>query len=102
VSYTYRLHPLAFEDYNEAYEYYEDKQKDLGERFLKAVRNKIEKIALNPKAYGYKNNKYFREAKIEFFPYLIVYRIHRQTEQIFISSIHHTSKHPGKKYRKEV
>ena len=50
MSYTYHLHPLAYKDYDEAYSYYEDKQKDLGERFLKAVRNKIGKISSNPKA----------------------------------------------------
>ena len=66
MSYTFRLHPLAYKDYNEAYTYYEDKQKDLGERFLKAVRNKIEQISLNPKAYGHKDNKSFREARLIF------------------------------------
>jgi hypothetical protein len=44
MSYTYRLHPLTKQDYDEAYEWYEDKQKGLGERFLKAVRKKIEEI----------------------------------------------------------
>jgi plasmid stabilization system protein ParE len=67
MSYTYRLHPLAYKDYYEAYIWYENKQKDLGERFLKAVRNKIQKIALNPKASGHKDNISFREAKVEFF-----------------------------------
>ncbi len=101
MSYRYRLHPLAYKDYEEAYRWYEDKQKNLGERFLKAVRNKIEKIALNPKAYGHKDNKSFREAKVDFFPYVVVYKIKRDTEEIFISSIHHTRKNPRKKYRNE-
>lgn len=101
MSYTYRLHPLAYLDYLEAYAWYEDKQSELGERFLKAVRNKIEKIALNPKAYGHRSNKSFREAKVEFFPYLIVYKIKKDSQEIFISAIHHTKRSPGKKYRKE-
>ena len=50
MSYTYRLHPLTKQDYDEAYEWYEDKQKGLGERFLKAVRKKIEEIVLHPEA----------------------------------------------------
>ena len=101
MSYTYRLHPDAYKDYSEAYTWYENRQPELGERFLKAVRNKIEKIILTPKAYGHKSNKTFREAKIEFFPYVIVYKIRNQSQEIFISSIHHTKKHPRKKYRKE-
>jgi len=36
MSYSYKFHPLTKKDYNEAYEWYEDKQKGLGERFLKA------------------------------------------------------------------
>lgn len=99
--YTYYLHTLAYKDYYEAYAWYEEKQKGLGDRFLKAVRNKLDKIVLNPKAYGYKDNKSFREAKIEFFPYLIIYKIKKRDKEVFISAIHHTKKHPHKRYRKE-
>ncbi|MGI8584484.1 MAG: type II toxin-antitoxin system RelE/ParE family toxin [Chitinophagaceae bacterium] len=101
MTYTYHLHPLAYNDYYDAYTWYQNKQEELGERFLKAVRNKIEKIALNPKAYSHKSNKSFREAKVEFFPYLIVYKIKKGTQEIFISSIFHTKRNPRKKYRKE-
>jgi len=72
MSYTYRLHPLTKQDYDEAYEWYEDKQKGLGERFLKPVRKKIEEIVLHPEAYGSKANKKFREAEVDIFPYLVV------------------------------
>jgi plasmid stabilization system protein ParE len=48
MSYTYRFHPLAKKDYDETYAWYEDKQNGLGERFLKAVRSKIEEIVLHP------------------------------------------------------
>jgi plasmid stabilization system protein ParE len=61
MSYTYRLHPLTKQDYDEAYEWYEGKQKGLGERFLKSVRKKIEEIVLHPEAYGSKRNIKFRE-----------------------------------------
>jgi hypothetical protein len=40
MSYICRLHPLIQQDYSEAYVWYEDKQKGLGERFLKAVSKK--------------------------------------------------------------
>lgn len=72
MSYAYRLHPLVEKDYNEAYAWYEDMQKGLGERFLIAVRKKIEEIALHPEVYSSKSRKKFREAKVDFFPYLIV------------------------------
>lgn len=52
MSYTYLLHPLAVEDYKEAYAWYEDRQPGLGERFIKAVRLKINEIVQYPETYG--------------------------------------------------
>jgi plasmid stabilization system protein ParE len=101
MSYTYRLHPLTRQDYDEAYEWYEDRQSGLGERFLKAVRKKIEEIVWHPEVYSSKSNKGFREAGVDFFPYVIVYKINKRKKEIYISSIHHAKKRPRKKYRKE-
>lgn len=101
MSYTYRLHPLTKQDYDEAYTWYEDMHKGLGERFLNAVRKKIEEIVLIPEAYGSKGHKKFREAEVNIFPYLIVYKLNKRKKEIYISSIHHSKKHPRKKYRKE-
>jgi plasmid stabilization system protein ParE len=100
MSFTYLLHPLAVEDYKEAYAWYEDQQPGLGERFIKAVRYKIEEIIQHPETYGSRDRKAFREVRIDFFPYLIVYKIHKRKKQIHISSIHHAKKHPRKKYRR--
>jgi plasmid stabilization system protein ParE len=100
VSYTCWFHPLTQQDYDEAYAWYEDKQEGLGERFVKAVRQKIEEITLYPEVYGSRSSKKFREAQVEFFPYLIVYKINKRTKVRYISSIHHTKKNSPKKYRK--
>jgi len=101
MSYTYYLHPLIKQDYEDAYCWYEEKQKGLGERFIKAVRKKMDEIASQPESFGIKTNKKYQEAMIDFFPYVIVYKINRFSKEIYISSIHHTKKHPRKKYRKE-
>jgi plasmid stabilization system protein ParE len=98
--YLLRLHPLIQQDFDEAYGWYEDQQKELGERFSNAIRGKIEQILLRPQVYGSRGNKKFREAKVEFFPYVIVYKINERKKEIYISSIHHNSKHPKKKFRK--
>jgi hypothetical protein len=45
MSYVYRFHPLAIDDYNEAFIWYETKQKGLGDRFLKSVRLKLSIIS---------------------------------------------------------
>jgi plasmid stabilization system protein ParE len=100
MNYSYQLHPLVKKDYDEAYEWYEEKQKGLGERFIKEVRKKIDEILVNPEVYSNKGSKAFREANVDYFPYLIVYKIDKKEKEIYITSIHHTKKHPRKKYRK--
>jgi plasmid stabilization system protein ParE len=99
MSYSYLLHPLAVEDYKEAYAWYEERQPGLGERFIKAVRFKVDEIVQHPETYGSRDRKMFREAQLDFFPYLIVYKIHKRKREIFIASIHHTKRQPRKKYR---
>ena len=100
MGYTRRLHHLIQRDYEEAYGWYEDQQKGLGERFIKAVRHTIEQITLHPETYGSRGNKNFREAKVEFFPYVVVFQLNKREKIVYISSIHHTKRHPRKKYRK--
>jgi plasmid stabilization system protein ParE len=99
MSYTYRLHPKAVEDYGDAYTWYEDQQSGLGDRFARAIRLKIEIILLRPETYG-SRKKAYRETMIDYFPYLIAYRIDKRSKEIYITSIHHTKRHPRKKYRK--
>ena len=68
MDYHFHFHPLAKEDYKEAFAWYENINEGLGERFTKAVRSKLEDIILQPKSYSSKGNVKFREAKIDFFP----------------------------------
>ena len=100
MSYTYYLHSLAVKDFSDGYAWYEDKQAGLGEKFIKAVRNKIDEITLNPEIYGSRSRKIYREAKVDFFPYLIVYKLRTRKKEIFISALHNTYKHPRRKYCK--
>ena len=96
----FRFHPLAKEDYKAAYAWYEDQQSGLGERFGKAIRQKLQQIADHPEAFGSRSNRKFREAGIDFFPYQIVFKIKKRNREIFISAIHHRARNPKRKYRK--
>jgi plasmid stabilization system protein ParE len=100
MNYSFRFHPDTRQDFSEAFSWYEDKQKGLGERFIKAVEQKLAEIGNNPYSFGSRVNKTFREAMVDMFPYLIVYKLNKKDVEILISSIHNTKKHPGKKYRK--
>lgn len=99
MSYLTLFHPLVDNDYAEAYEWYEEKSVGLGENFLIAVRKKIAEIAQHPETYSSKGRHTYREAIVDGFPYIIVYKIYKKEKQIFISSVHHAKRHPKNKYR---
>lgn len=100
MSFTYYIHPLVKQDYVEGYIWYEDKQNGLGKRFLQAIREKVEEIILHPEVFGSHGNKLCREAKVDHFPYLIVFKLNKRKREIYIVSVHHTSKNPRKKFRR--
>ncbi len=99
MSYRYWLHQSIQQDFNEGYEWYEDKKVGLGMEFLTAVEKKIAEIVLDPEIYSSKGNPRYREAAIKRFPYVVVYRIYKRKKEIFISAVHHVKKSPRKKYR---
>ena len=100
MKYNLEFHINIESEYEEAYSWYEERSQGLGERFLKSVREKLEHLAEQPFIFGERSKKGYREAKVKNFPYLIIYKIYKQKKIIFINTIHHTSKHPRKKYRK--
>jgi len=93
------LHEAVKVDYDEAYGYYEEKLEGLGERFLSAIRAKLDEIAKKPEAFGERSKKGYREEQVETFPFSIVYKIYKTERVIFVNSVHHHKKHPRKKYR---
>jgi len=100
MSYHFVLHADVKMDYDEGYEWYELQQEGLGEKFLSAIRHKMEQIVVRPETYGERSKKGYREAKVDDFPFSIVYKIYARKKEIFVNSIHHHKKHPKNKYRK--
>lgn len=80
----------------EGWKWYEKQETGLGYRFEDEVFKKIALIEKNPLHYPFK--KKAREALIDNFPFLIVYRINKSHKLIMIISVFHTSRHPKKKY----
>ena len=99
MEYDLKFHPKAEIEYLEAFEWYEEQLEKLGDRFESSVERKIQSIVRNPLFYPNKKRDY-RECKIDDFPYLIVYKVYPRKHLIIIFSIFHTSRRPGKKYRK--
>ncbi len=100
--YKIDLHPDAEEDYANSYKWYESRENGLGEKFLQHVRSKLNAISVNPKTYSYKGKNTFREAIVDGFPFLVVYKVYEHNKTVFVSAIHHVKKDPQLKYRKPV
>lgn len=99
MKYQVIFHPIAEKEYREAYQWYEDQLKGLGDRFEQNVETKLNQIVYKPLLHPKKRGA-FRETKVDTFPYQIVYKIYEKGKIIFISSIYHSSRNPKKKYRK--
>ena len=78
MAFQYRLHERAHEEYIEAHRWYEQKQKGLGDRFMNSVEKRLQQISEHPEYYGKRKNTNFREAKVENFPYVIVYEFFKR------------------------
>jgi len=100
MSYTYWLHEKVQTDFDNGFAWYENKRKGLGDEFLLEIGKKIAGILNQPEAFGSKGHPNYREALLDRFPYVIVYRIYKRKKEIFISAVHHTKRSADKKYRR--
>lgn len=99
MNYQLIFHPVADKEYHEAYRWYEERLEGLGDRFTQAIEDQLNIVTSSPSIYSKKKGN-FREAKVDTFPYLIIYKVRDKEKLIFISAIYHTSRNPKKKYRK--
>jgi plasmid stabilization system protein ParE len=99
MSYIISIHNKAESEYEDAYNWYSLQKEGLAELFFAAVNNKIQQIVSAPESYSVKNSN-CREAIVEGFPYVIVYRIKKRLRVIHVIAIHHTSRKPKKKYNR--
>ena len=99
MRHTYRFHVKVQLDFEEAYEWYEDKKAGLGNEFLDAVETKIAEIIANPTYFGSKGNAKYREALIDRFPFIIIYMLYSKRKEILICAVHNAKKSSKRKYR---
>jgi len=96
MSFKIILQPRARKELLDAWIWYEEKQTNLGDRFEIEVYKQLKEIEQHPKRYP-ERKQFFRETKIQTFPYLIIYRIDEEEKLILISSIFHASRNPEAK-----
>jgi plasmid stabilization system protein ParE len=98
VSFSPVILSRARQELLESWEWYEDKQLGLGDKFSKEILDTIRDIALHPEYYPQRKRPY-REAVTHTFPYVIIYRILKKEKLVVISSVFHTSRNPKRKYK---
>lgn len=89
MNYKLTILPLAKMDLAAISSWYETIQKSLGKRFLKAIKDEIKILRVNPLLYQIRYDK-TRVALIQTFPYLIHFEIDKK--EIVIKAIIHTSR----------
>jgi plasmid stabilization system protein ParE len=99
MSYKITLSPAAFSDEQEAYDYYEEQQIGLGERFLLELETYYNKLKVHPQHFSFiEPAENFRSAALPTFPYIIIYEI--ADEQVYVFAVHNTHKFLNKIKRK--
>lgn len=85
-------HPDIYEELNEAYSWYENRLKGLGEDFIEELDHAFSLIKTMPKTWPILTGK-FRRFLLKRFPYGIIYQIRKN--DILILVIMHLSRKPG-------
>ena len=100
MKYSLSIHPEAAREFYESIERYSLQTVEVSLQFEEAVLLLLHQIAEAPEYNSLLNGK-FRQAHLPVFPFVIVYKIDDMRKVIFVSSIFHTSRNPGKKFRKQ-
>lgn len=85
-------HRAAQHELLEAIDFYESRQEGLGQRYLTAVEEAVERILWNPRMYRSLRAPY-RLCRISGFPFGIIFRV--DSDAIFVAAVMHFSRKPG-------
>ena len=99
MKYEIVFHPEATREYIDAYEWYEEKQAGLGERFILSIDEAIGEIITHPSAGRIETSDY-RIKMVETFPYIILYEVIEKKKQIYIEAVYHGKRNPRNKFRR--
>lgn len=88
-----RFHPLVAEDIRFASKWYDEISVDLGNRFRRAVDNRLDTVELRPESFG-RVEKELRAVRVEGFPYLVVYRYEMRCTEVL--GVFHSAADPQK------
>ncbi len=82
----------ARNEFDEAADWYEQRQSGRGAKFTAAVRAVLDRITEQPESYAQVLDD-VREALVSKYPYCVYYRV--EQEQIIVLSVFHTARDPA-------
>jgi toxin ParE1/3/4 len=99
MAYSYFFDPVAADEYEEAFSWYEKRSFLAADNFIIRAQEAIAAACADPFRYrsGYKN---FHEIPLKKYPYQLIYYVDEIKKIIVIVSIFHHKRHPKKKYEK--
>ncbi len=97
MAYSYIIEPVAADEYENSFEWYEERSTVAADGFIVAVQNAILAACNDPKRYRntYKN---LRELSLKKYPFNLIYYIDEEKKRIVVISIYHHKRNPKNKY----
>jgi toxin ParE1/3/4 len=94
MTYMISVRPLASDQLEQGYNWYEDQQAGLGDRFVDAFHELLAQLEKQPYSYPVRYETRVRAASLKPFPYLVYYQVDEPI--INIVSVFHTGQNPDK------
>jgi len=90
---TYRYHPHAQQELDDASDHYDSIDLELGDSFLEEINDCISRILMFPLAWPKAQHGSVRRCRTHRFPYSLIYDL--EDEQVFILAVMHESREPN-------
>jgi plasmid stabilization system protein ParE len=97
MTYRVKFDDKALLQFYESYDYYEEQQIGLGDRFRQNLEDSIDYIQKYPHHFE-RVKEDIRQTLVPKFPFLVIYEVFGDT--IVIYAIFHTSRNPKEKFKK--
>jgi plasmid stabilization system protein ParE len=98
MSYKYKLHPTAQEEYESSVSWYLKRSLKAASNFVTIVDKAILTICDDPKRHRNEYKNYY-EFTLHKYPFTIVYTLEESQRYVIIIAIYHQKREPGNKYR---
>ncbi len=96
MKYEIIIPAVVREEVTEAVDYYNFKQKGLGDDLYYDLIEKLEFIQKAPSSFQLYHTSY-RQALLKKFPYLVIFRVF--DNKVLVNKFIHAKKHPNKRYK---